>query len=124
MLVSVQSQNGCNALFTASPLPSRAWPTCSMPNCSCLLCYVSPFATSLAPSRRAQLRRDRPQGAGLSPLAASCANSSPAPNSQCLPGEPSSGVAVLKERLFRAAAGSDQVPAGMAPPPFPFTAGG
>ncbi|PRW34057.1 transport SEC31-like protein B isoform A [Chlorella sorokiniana] len=41
---------------------------------------------------------------------------------QMIPGEPSTGVAVLKERLYRAAAGSDQVPPGMPQPAFPFTA--
>ena len=38
-------------------------------------------------------------------------------------GEPSGGVAVLKDRLYRSAAGSAQLPPTVAPPPFPFAAG-
>ncbi|EFN56942.1 hypothetical protein CHLNCDRAFT_143487 [Chlorella variabilis] len=38
-----------------------------------------------------------------------------------IPGEPSTGVAVLKERIYSSAAGSDQLPPGTVPPPFPFS---
>ena len=38
-------------------------------------------------------------------------------------GEPTPGVAVLKERCFRCAAGSAQLPPSAVQPPFPFAAG-
>ncbi|KAL4425258.1 hypothetical protein ABPG75_009274 [Micractinium tetrahymenae] len=39
-----------------------------------------------------------------------------------IPGEPSASVAALKYRIYQSAAGSAQLPAHVAPPPFPFTA--
>jgi hypothetical protein len=87
-------------------------------------------ANPLQAAASAAIARGEPQGVEAHPIIACHPPSAAWPSDRppcCVApnpaGEPTTAVAVLKERLYSAAAASGQLPPGVAPPPFPFAGG-